>query len=121
MPLVTVKLKTSIPATFRAAQVAGMFDLPLAQLQERFAHTLTAEVPGLDEDWTIGAIVGPSGSGKTTLAKAAFGEIYDPPPWPEGVPIIECLDTSHKAPTIVRGASPTDATWSLDAERHALT
>src|SRR5437016_937257 len=29
-------------------------------------HTLTAEVPGLDEQWTIGAIVGPSGSGKTT-------------------------------------------------------
>ena len=37
-------------------------------------HELVAEVPGLDEAWTIGAIVGPSGSGKTTLARAAFGE-----------------------------------------------
>jgi GNAT superfamily N-acetyltransferase len=61
-------------------------------LTDRLTHTLTAEVPGLDEPWTIGAIVGPSGSGKTTLARAAFGEIHPPAAWPADLPIIECLD-----------------------------
>ena len=53
--------------SFRVQQVAGMFDVPLAEkLSERF----TVEVPPLDDDWRIGLIVGPSGSGKTTARPA---------------------------------------------------
>src|SRR5436190_18895024 len=66
-----------------------MFDVPI---EERMRHELTAEVPGLDEPWSIGAIVGPSGSGKTTLARAAFGDcIYEPQSWPGDRAIIDCL------------------------------
>ena len=89
MPQITVRLETPIRRSFRVAQVAGMFDVPL---EERLAHELTAEVPGLNEPWTIGVIVGPSGSGKTTLARAAFGAIYEPPPWPRDRAIIDCLE-----------------------------
>src|SRR5204862_6749616 len=95
MPIITVRVRTPARRTFRVGQVAGMFDIPFGQVQgpkskvegqsgastldlgpgtlDSVRHELTAEVPGLDEPWTIGAIVGPSGSGKTTLAKAAFG------------------------------------------------
>ena len=89
MPTVTVHLETPLARTFRVEQLAGLFDVPLA---ERVTHSLTAEVPGLDEPWTVGAIVGPSGSGKTSLARAAFGAIHEPSPWPDDLPLIECLD-----------------------------
>jgi GNAT superfamily N-acetyltransferase len=66
-----------------------MFDV---QLADRQRHVLAAEVPGIDEPWTIGTIVGPSGSGKTTLARAAFGKaIYERRPWPTGRAMIDCL------------------------------
>src|SRR5262245_30245441 len=106
MSTITVQLETPIRRSFRVEQVAGMLDVPLAQ---RLAHALTAEVPGEDEEWKIGAIVGPSGSGKTTLARAAFGEaVYEPTPWPEGRAIVDCLDRGagipFKAATSGRGA-----------------
>jgi GNAT superfamily N-acetyltransferase len=89
MPTITVQLATAVRRTFRVEQVAGMFDVPLG---ERVKHELTAEVPGLDEPWTIGAIVGPSGSGKTTLARAAFGDaMYRPRAWPKDRAIIDCF------------------------------
>src|SRR4051812_1111264 len=89
MPTITVQLASPIQRSFRVMQVAGMFDVPI---EERLEHKITAEVPGLDEPWTIGAIVGPSGSGKTTLAKAAFGAcVYEPRPWPDDAAIIDCL------------------------------
>src|SRR2546425_47088 len=93
MAFITVKLQTQVRRTFRVEQVAGMFDVPLeerlgaarrgrkpiqalaeptreAGAPAYIRHELTAEVPGREEEWTIGAIVGPSGSGKTTLAEA---------------------------------------------------
>src|SRR3954466_9383202 len=98
MPIITVKLATAVRRSFRVEQGAGMFDVPL---EERVRHELTAEVPGLDEEWTIGAIVGPSGSGKTTLARAAFGEaIYKRTAWPRDRAIIDCFgDTAIKSLT----------------------
>jgi GNAT superfamily N-acetyltransferase len=106
MPIITVKLQTAVRRTFRVEQVAGMFDVPLGQIEGRkskvegqgkashpkLCHELVAEVPGLDEEWTIGAIVGPSGSGKTTLAKAAFGDaIYRRRKWPRDRALIDCF------------------------------
>ena len=92
MPTYTIQCQTPLTRSFRVEQVAGLFDLPLEEIESRLAHSLTVELPGLDEDWTIGAIVGPSGSGKTTLARAVYGEaLYEPPSWPADCPIIDCL------------------------------
>jgi GNAT superfamily N-acetyltransferase len=143
MPIITVKLQSPVRRTFRVEQVAGMFDLPLTQVQSPRSkvqrrgqgtggeeqgtgihphpascahhplpkgagfqcddqllvqHTLTAEVPGLEEPWRIGAIVGPSGSGKTTLAKAAFGSIYKPRAWPRDRAIIDVIGSQVESP-----------------------
>jgi len=98
MPVFTVNCHTPLTRSFRVEQVAGLFDLPLDQIESRLAHSLTVELPGIDEDWRIGAIVGPSGSGKTTLARAVYGEaLYDPPPWPKDAAIIDCLGNAQPA------------------------
>lgn len=89
MPLHQITVSSPIRASFRVQQVADLFDLRLgAQSCETFA----AEVPGLEEAWTIGAIVGPSGSGKSTLARAAFGSaVVQPQPWPHDAAVIDGL------------------------------
>jgi len=56
------------------------------EAEERYA----VDVPGLDEDWRIGAIVGPSGSGKSSVARAAFGPArVESRPWPEDLAVVE--------------------------------
>jgi ABC-type thiamine transport system ATPase subunit len=71
MPHVATTVHCDIHESFRVRQVAGMFDLPA---DETSRETFTVEIPSLEEDWRIGAIVGPSGSGKSTIAKAVFGD-----------------------------------------------
>ena len=90
MPLLETTVECPTHDSFRVQQVAGLFDVPLTEkCRERFA----AEIPGLDEAWTIGAIVGPSGSGKSTLARAAFGEaLYRPGEWPDNCAVIDAFD-----------------------------
>ena len=80
MPIVDAVVECPLFDSFRARQVAGMFDLPMeGKSIERFR----VEVPGQDEDWQIGVIVGPSGSGKTTIARRAFGDaFYQAGDWP---------------------------------------
>ncbi len=75
--------------SFRVQQVAGMFDVPLAEkLSERF----TVEMPALDGDWRIGLIVGPSGSGKTTLARRLFGDaLVERTEWPANRAVVDCF------------------------------
>ena len=70
MPQIQVNVESPVHESFRVQQVAGMFDVPLAEATK---ESFEAEVPALDEDWQIGAIVGPSGSGKSTIAAEAFG------------------------------------------------
>jgi GNAT superfamily N-acetyltransferase len=71
MPTIQTTVSCPVFESFRVRQVAGMFDMEVAQrCQESFA----VELPSHEEDWTIGALVGPSGSGKTTVARAAYGE-----------------------------------------------
>src|SRR6185437_107178 len=90
MPLVEATVECPAHASFRVRQVAGMFDVPLTdKCRERFS----AEVPGLDENWTIGAIVGPSGSGKSTVARQAFGEaLHEASDWPSDRAVIDAFD-----------------------------
>ena len=75
--------------SFRVQQIIGMFDLPAS---ETLQTAIDVEVPGLDEEWSIGLIVGPSGSGKSTVARHAFGNaVYQDTPWPDDRAMIDCL------------------------------
>src|SRR6185312_13985262 len=76
--------------SFRVQQVAGMFDVPLA---ERAQATFAVEVPDAREDWHIGLIVGPSGSGKTTIARRAFpDQLVEQLHWPADRAVVDCFD-----------------------------
>jgi len=89
MPTVEVLNTCPLHDSFRVQQVAGMFDVPLAEkLSERF----TIELPPLGDDWRIGLIVGPSGSGKTTLARRLFGgDLIERVEWPTDRAVVDCF------------------------------
>jgi GNAT superfamily N-acetyltransferase len=70
-------------------QVAGMFDVPLA---EKATERFEVDLPDMTEDWTIGLIVGPSGSGKTTIARRAFAaDLYTGADWPADRAVVDCF------------------------------
>ncbi len=80
MPIVDIIATCPVHDSFRVRQVAGIFDVPLA---EKSQATFRAELPSREEPWQIGMIVGPSGSGKTTIARHAFGDVlYQGASWP---------------------------------------
>jgi GNAT superfamily N-acetyltransferase len=86
---ITATLTCPIHPSFRVAQVAGMFDVPLA---EKSTQRFDVELPEREEPWDIGLIVGPSGSGKSTIARQAFGnELYTTTDWPGNRAIIDCF------------------------------
>ena len=86
---INVQLECPVFDSFRVQQVAGMFDVPLAEkLREQFS----IEVPSLDFDWQIGVIVGPSGSGKTTLARQLFAKHFvERIDWPSDRAVVDCF------------------------------
>jgi GNAT superfamily N-acetyltransferase len=92
MPTLDIQVDCPVFDSFRVRQVAGMFDVPLA---ERAAARFRMDVPdGIAEgdDWRIGLIVGPSGSGKSTIARRLFGErLYRPQDWPQDRAVIDGL------------------------------
>ena len=89
MPQVEATVSCPVFDSFRVQQVAGLFDVPLA---DRATANFAAEVPNLTEPWQIGLIVGPSGSGKTTIARAAFGDgLYDIPAWPRDRTVVDAF------------------------------
>jgi energy-coupling factor transporter ATP-binding protein EcfA2 len=75
-----IKLSVPVQKSFRVAQVAGMFDVPL---EEKTSQTFEFQDPPLDDpSWNIGLIVGPSGSGKSTAAQHLFpNELYTGNNW----------------------------------------
>ncbi len=87
MPTHPITLSCPVHDSFRVQQVAGMFDVPLAdRLTERFE----VELPGPDDAWSIGLIVGPSGSGKSSVARQLLGEgLYRPASWPADRAVID--------------------------------
>lgn len=90
MPRVVFELSCPVQQSFRVKQVAGMFNVPLA---ERSRVEISAEVPGRHEQWQIGLIVGPSGSGKSALARHVFGDcLYEQAPWPADRAVIDCFE-----------------------------
>jgi len=78
-----ITLSCPVYSSYRVQQIAGMFDVPLAERAERvveFENPFNESVADSAQfsDWKIGCIVGPSGSGKTSIAKHLFGEHYYP-------------------------------------------
>jgi GNAT superfamily N-acetyltransferase len=89
MPKLELAVECPVYDSFRVQQVAGMFDVPLA---EKAVETFAIELPGLDEPWDVGLIVGPSGSGKTTVAGQAYAqELYRGAEWPDDRAVIDCF------------------------------
>ena len=92
MPLVSATVQCRIEPSFRVKQVAGMFDLALSETAE---ETFAIELPSLEEEWSIGAIVGPSGSGKSTIAASAYGgALYRSSPasdWPPDRAVVDAF------------------------------
>ncbi len=90
MPRFDVVVSCPVHDSFRVQQVAGMFDVPLA---EKATERFCAELPTDLDDWQIGLIVGPSGSGKSTVARHAFGDhLYRESAWPADRAVIDCFD-----------------------------
>ena len=89
MSHIDVTVTCPVYDSFRVQQVAGMFDVPLA---ERATERFAIDVPELGDAWRIGLIVGPSGSGKSTIARRLFGErLYRERSWPTDRAVIDCL------------------------------
>jgi len=89
MPLIHAHVSCPVFDSFRVQQVAGLFDVPLA---EKAVASFEVDVPGVDEPWQIGLIVGPSGSGKSTIARQAFGPwVFEAEPWPADRAVIDCF------------------------------
>lgn len=89
MPSVDLVVSCPVYDSFRVQQVAGMFDVPLAdKATERF-HV---DLPDAMEDWQIGLVVGPSGSGKSTIARRAFAaDLYTGADWPTDRAVVDCF------------------------------
>ena len=89
MPSFDVVVSCPIHDSFRVQQVAGMFDVPLA---EKATERFEVELPTESTDWQIGLIVGPSGSGKSTIARHAFeNELYQASQWPADRAVVDCF------------------------------
>jgi len=89
MPTVEVTVTCPVHNSFRVQQVAGMFDVPIAQ---RATERFCVDVPELGDQWRIGLIVGPSGSGKSTIARRLFGgHLYQRHDWPQDKAVVDGL------------------------------
>ena len=91
MPVLEVTVHCPIHDSFRVQQIAGLFDVPLA---ERAVERFTVDLPDLaaEPDWQIGLIVGPSASGKTTVARHVFGaQLAERAEWPADRAVIDCF------------------------------
>lgn len=101
---VRVYKRSRVLASFRVAQVRGMFDLPA---REEWVEEFAADLPLENLSWQIGLIAGPSGSGKTSLGQALFGEGayisgYD---WPDNAAIVDAFPPHCSVREIVQALS----------------
>jgi len=86
--------------SFRVRQVAGMFDVPLAdRATERFRLEVPEDLIAPDaarasqdspHAWRTGLVVGPSGSGKSTIARRLFGDrLQAKAEWPRDRAVVD--------------------------------
>ncbi|MCL2305231.1 MAG: ABC transporter ATP-binding protein [Planctomycetaceae bacterium] len=86
-PTADFRVECPVFQSFRVAQIAGMFDVPVAR---KASETFTIEMPPLDSEWRIGLIVGPSGSGKSTVAAKLFGNnVYKGGDWADDAAVVD--------------------------------
>ena len=86
---VNVEVECPVFKSFRVQQVAGMYDMDISAKSK---ETFKAELPDVEEDWQIGAIVGPSGSGKTTIARHVYGDqLFEGCDWFQNKAVIDCF------------------------------
>lgn len=89
MPTHEIAVTCPVFDSFRVEQVAGMFDVPLA---EKCSERFKVELPDREEAWQVGLIVGPSGSGKSTVAAEVFGDVlYTGADWPADRAVVDCF------------------------------
>lgn len=69
-----IEVQSEVKATARAVQLAGMFDLKLADASRM---SWDVDLPLSEKPWNVGLIVGPSGSGKTQIASHLFAPAPD--------------------------------------------
>ena len=108
MPVVDITVDCPVFDSFRVQQVAGMFDVPLAdKASQRFRVEVPEDVLEVEarlegwqwrmsrtsaQDWRIGLIVGPSGSGKSTIARNCSASIFTSRnEWPTDRAVIDGL------------------------------
>lgn len=104
MPRLEFVIESPIRSSFRVAQVAGMFDVPL---QASVRHEWDVDLPIEGIDWQIGLLVGPSGSGKTTLGRRLFPDAlfhtgYD---WPAEAAVVDGFPEGLDGKTITQALS----------------
>ena len=87
MQAIDIVIESEVPRTFRTASLESVFDCPIGKKQRLEWHV---EIPGLEDEWSIGMIVGPSGSGKSTVMKQAYGEPINWQ-WPVDKALIDAL------------------------------
>jgi energy-coupling factor transporter ATP-binding protein EcfA2 len=87
MQAIDIVIESEVPRTFRTSSLESVFDCPIGKKQRLEWHV---EVPGLEDEWSIGMIVGPSGSGKSTVMKHAYGEPINWE-WPHDKALIDAL------------------------------
>jgi len=75
IPATALRIEVECPVarSFRVDQVAGMFDV---QLAEKSSRSWAVDLPDPAGAWKIGAIVGPSGSGKSQIARRYVPDGY---------------------------------------------
>ncbi len=113
MPRVDAVVECKVHDSFRVQQVAGMFDVTLA---DKLRNSFTVDVPAIEENWQLGVIVGPSGSGKSTIARTAFGEyLYESGEWSVDKAVIDGFgdsdsgsirDVTHVLPAVGFSSPP---------------
>ncbi len=83
----TITLNCPVHNSFRVQQVAGMFDVPIA---DRATRHIEFNEPDLSGDWKIGLIVGPSASGKSAVARQLFPEaVTQTTPWDRNLAVVD--------------------------------
>lgn len=91
---VSINVKSPVAESFRTKQIEGVFDVTLKQ---KAVLEFEVEVPDINDDWTIGAIVGPSGSGKTLVAREIYQKqfIEQFKDWSASKSIVDGFDKSY--------------------------
>jgi GNAT superfamily N-acetyltransferase/ABC-type ATPase involved in cell division len=86
---VTAQVETPFTPTARSLQVAGMFDVPVA---DKLTRRFDMDVPIETRVWNVGLITGPSGSGKTTIARHLWPrQLAAAPSWPTDASILDAF------------------------------